>query len=191
MIRRRALGYLLAAGASMAALLMAPIAANADSTATTTVEGGTLAFVSDPGDVAFSKTLNGTNQIATKPQTFDVGDSTGSGAGWNITATSTTFSSTVGGHTLANDSVSIPVASAPSATCDNGSSCTLATNNASYPYTLPAGAVAPSASKMFNADVDSGLGNQHLTPTWSLALPANTYAGTYQSTWTFSLVSGP
>jgi hypothetical protein len=175
----------------MAALLMAPVAANADSTATTTIDGGTLAFVSDPGDVTFSKTLNGTNQVAVKQQTFDVGDSTGSGAGWNITATSTTFASTVGGHTLANDSVSIQAIGVPSATCDAVSTCTTATNQVSYPYSLPADTVAPNASKMFNADVDTGLGNQHLTPTWSLALPANTYAGTYQSTWTFSLVSGP
>ena len=174
----------------MAALLMAPIAADA-STATSTIDGGTLSFVSAPGNVSFSSTLDGTNQVANSQQTFDVGDSTGSGAGWNITSTSTTFASTVGGHTLANNSVSIQAIGVPSATCDALSTCTTAINNVSYPYALPADTVAPSASKMFNADVDSGLGNQHLTPTWSLALPANTYAGTYQSTWTFSLVSGP
>jgi hypothetical protein len=30
-----------------------------------------------------------------------------------------------------------------------------------------------------------------VTPTWRLSVPANTFAGTYTSTWTISLVSGP
>jgi hypothetical protein len=35
------------------------------------------------------------------------------------------------------------------------------------------------------------MGNQTVTPTWRLAVPANTSPGTYTSTWTLSLVSGP
>jgi hypothetical protein len=189
MIRRRALGYLLAAGASIGALLAAPIAADA-SQATSNISGGSLAFVSPPGAVTFSKTLDGTNQVATTQQSFDVGDSTGSGSGWNITATSTPFATAVGTHVLATDSVSI--GSAPTANCDALASCTVAANNSvTYPYTLPSDTVPPTASKMFTSDLDSGLGNQTLSPTWALALPANTYAGTYTATWTFSLVSGP
>jgi hypothetical protein len=30
-----------------------------------------------------------------------------------------------------------------------------------------------------------------VTPTWRLSVPASTFAGTYTSTWTISLVSGP
>jgi hypothetical protein len=192
MIRRRAFGLLLGAGVSATALLIAPLTADATG-ATSNISGGSLAFInSTPGNVSFSATLNGANQVATTPQTFDVGDSTGSGSGWNITATSTSF--TTGGaipHVLANDSVSVQAIGVPSASCDNNVSCTTATNGISYPYSLPADTSAPTASKVFNAAVDTGLGNQSLTPTWSLSLPANTYAGTYQSTWTFSLVSGP
>ena len=44
---------------------------------------------------------------------------------------------------------------------------------------------------MYNAAANTGLGNQTVTPTWRLAVPANTFAGTYASTWTISLVSGP
>jgi hypothetical protein len=75
----------------MAALLAAPIAADA-STATSNISGGTLTFINNtPGDVTFNKALNGTNQVATTSQVFDVGDSTGTGSGWNITAGATPF----------------------------------------------------------------------------------------------------
>jgi hypothetical protein len=44
---------------------------------------------------------------------------------------------------------------------------------------------------MFNASANTGMGNQTVTTTWRLAVPANTFAGTYTSTWTISLASGP
>jgi hypothetical protein len=47
------------------------------------------------------------------------------------------------------------------------------------------------ATKLFNAAAASGIGNQTVTPTFKLAVPANTYAGTYTSTWTLTLASGP
>jgi hypothetical protein len=61
----------------------------------------------------------------------------------------------------------------------------------SYPYTLPAAATAPTATRVFNAPLGTGMGDQTVTPTWTLAIPANAYSGTYNSTWTLSLVSGP
>jgi hypothetical protein len=81
------------------------------------------------------------------------------------------------------------VQSAPTDTCD--SSCTLATNSITYPYTLPAGSTAPTPTKLYNAAANTGVGNQTVTPTFSLAIPANAPAGTYTATWTFTLASGP
>jgi hypothetical protein len=157
-------------------------------TATATITAGALAFVSTPPNVTFSDTLNGTNQTAIATQALDVGDATGSGAGWNITATSTTFA-TGGGATLATTATSVQ--SAPTKACDASSSCVLATTNVSYPYTLPAAGTAPTATKLFNATANTGEGDETVTVTWSLAIPAATSAGTYTSTWTISLVSGP
>src|SRR5215470_10374469 len=74
-------------------------------TATATLSAGSLAFVSAPGNMSFSATLNGTDQTVTSSQGLDVGDATGSGAGWNITATSTTFTS--GGHTLSTSATTV------------------------------------------------------------------------------------
>jgi hypothetical protein len=175
------------AATSVAVLL--PVTA-LGATGTATISAGSLGFVSTPPNVTFSATLNGLDQTVNATQALDVGDATGSGTGWNLTATSTTF--TTGGgtpHLLSTSATT--VTGAPTDVCDASATCTLATNSVTYPYTLPAGASAPTATKMFNAAANTGLGNQTITPTWRLSVPANTFAGTYTSTWTISLVSGP
>jgi hypothetical protein len=145
--------------------------------------------VSTPATISFTGTLNGLDQTITNPTAIDVGDATGSGTGWNITATSTTFATSGNTHSLSTSATT--VGSAPSIACDTGATCALATNSVTYPYTLPAATTAPTATKVYNATANTGLGNQTVTPTWKLAVPANTFAGTYNSTWTLSLVSGP
>jgi hypothetical protein len=45
--------------------------------------------------------------------------------------------------------------------------------------------------KFFNAAATTGMGKFTITPTVSIALPATTYAGTYTSTLTLAVVSGP
>ena len=166
------------------------IAAPAGATsATATLNAGTLGLLSVPA-LTFSATLNGQNQTPTDAQAIDVGDATGSGAGWNLTGTSTTF--TTGGgtpHLLSTGATN--VLSAPTIGCDTSVTCTTATNSITYPYALPAGSTAPTATKLYNAAANTGMGNQTVTPTWSLSVPANSFAGTYTSTWTVSLVSGP
>lgn len=176
-----------AVGAFAIAAVLLPGSGAFAATATATISAGSLAFVSAPGNVSFSATLNGTDQTVTSNQGLDVSDATGSGAGWNITATSTTF--TTGTHTLSTSATT--VTATPTTACDAGSTCTLATNSVSYPYTLPAGGTAPTATKVFNAAANTGLGNETVTVVWRLAVPATTFAGTYTSTWTISLVSGP
>jgi hypothetical protein len=81
--------------------------------------------------------------------------------------------------------------SAPGVACDSSVTCTTATNSITYPFVLPAGGTAPTAQKVYNAAANTGLGNQTVTAAFRLAIPANTYAGTYSSTWTYSLASAP
>jgi len=156
-------------------------------TATATLTAGSLAFNSAPPVITFSTTLTGADQILTNPQALDISDATGSGAGWNVTATSTTL--TAGANTLATTATTIP--STPTKACDASVTCTLATTGVTYPYTLPAASSAPAATKLYNATANTGIGKQTITPTWNLAVPGNALAGTYTSTWTLSLVSGP
>jgi hypothetical protein len=45
--------------------------------------------------------------------------------------------------------------------------------------------------KFFNAATNSGLGKFTITPTVTVSIPANTVAGTYTSTVSVAIVSGP
>jgi hypothetical protein len=162
-------------------------------TASVMLHGGGLSFVNGTPASTLSfpaTTLNGTNQTITASLPFDISDGTGSGAGWNVSATSTQFTS--GSHTLPANSTTIQAA--PSLVCDLlPIFCTLASTLVGYPYTLPAAAVAPAATPIFDAVANTGLGGQTFNTTWTLAIPADAAAtGTpYTSTWTFSLASGP
>jgi len=166
--------------------LLAAGAASATTVATATIGAGTLS-VSVPATIGFSASLNGLDQTVTAALALDVRDATGSGNGWSLTATSTQFTS--GSNTLATNSVT--VASAPGDACDSGATCALASDSIPYPYSLPAGSGPPSASKLFDAAASTGMGDQTVTPTFVLAIPASTAQGTYASTWTISAVSGP
>lgn len=167
------------------AALAVPAAASA-TTGTASITGGSLSMVAPPA-VGFTATLDGTDQTVSSPQLFGVLDATGSGAGWNITATSTTF--TAGADTLPATATTVPAAPTPA--CDASATCAPAVTTVTYPYTLPAGATPPTATKLYNAMSATGLGSQTATATVRLAIPASTRAGTYTSTWFYSLVSGP
>jgi len=188
--RLRLLGALALAGAASA---LPAAAQGAATTASVTLHSGSLAFVNTTPATTLSfpaTTLNGTNQTVSAALVFDVADATGSGAGWNVSATSTPFTS--GSHSLPDTATTIQ--SAPSILCDIlPIGCTLASTLIAYPYTLPAAAVPPSATPIFDAAVGTGLGDQSFTTIWTLAIPANTIASAtpYSSTWTFSLGSGP
>ena len=87
------LGATLVAAAAFAFPASA-IGATAESTGTITAGSLSLTTGAAP---TFSATLNGTNQTPTYTLPMTVEDSTGSGAGWNTTITSTQF--TTGGET--------------------------------------------------------------------------------------------
>jgi hypothetical protein len=145
-----------------------------------------LGWVSAPSSIGFSATLNGLDQTVTATLPFDVGDGILT-AGWSISATSTLFTNLAATHTLPANATTITTT--PSDVCDAG--CTVATNSVGYPYTLPAGVSAPTATKFFNAANNTGIGNQTITPTFRLLILASSYAAAYSSTWTFTLASGP
>ena len=181
-----------AGAVGLAALVLAPTTALA-ATSTETVNGGALGFVTPPADFVFpAVTLAGLDQTTPFAEAMDVGDNTGSAAGWNITMTSTTFTGTgLTPPVLANTATSV-LAAPPAAVCDIGVACTAATNTAgAYPYTVPAATVAPAATIVLDAAAGSGMGDQTITPTFTLAIPASTRADTYTSTWTIAVVSGP
>ena len=134
-------------------------------------------------------TLNGSNQTVTLSDTMQVDDLSGCGSGWNVTATGTEF--LTGTSTYITNAPSFP---APSWNCTNGTgTCTLPSGGTaiSYPYSMPVGTTAPTATKLVSAGAGTGMGDQQTTENISFVVPGNAYAGSYAATWTFTAVAGP
>ena len=166
------------------------IAAFADSgtSATVAVNTGTLTE-SGPGSgvSATPVTLNGSDQTTSYSLGLTVTDARGSGAGWNLTITSTTFTSS--GHSLPTTASSI---TGVSALCVANTTCTNPTSSGvTYPLGVPAAATAPTAVKFYNAAGNTGMGSFTITPTVTISIPANTFTGSYTSTVSVAVVSGP
>ena len=148
-----------------------------------TCTGGSLTLGTQ--SVTFNVTLNGKDKTANTQPQFTPSDLTGSGAGWNIQLTSTTF--TVSGHTL---STTATVLTSTSDTTDGGS-CVAPTNSVTYPITVPAAASAPTAVKVYNAAANTGKGDSSVQFNFTLSTLASAFAGHYLSTWTVTIASGP
>jgi hypothetical protein len=137
----------------------------------------------------FSANLNSGDQAKTFTVPLTLADTrTGAsaGLGWNTTITSTQF--TAGTKTLPATASTI---TAVTSACANGGLCTNPTNAITYPVAIPAGAGPPAAVKFYSAAAATGKGVFTLTPTVSVTVPQNSFTGTYTSTLTISVVSGP
>jgi hypothetical protein len=155
---------------------------------TGTVTGGSALSVTSSSTPTFSLTLNGTDQTPTYVLPFTAVDPRGTGAGWNLTVTSTQFKD-ASGHTLPTGASTI---TGLTSGCSAGSTCTGPTNGVAWSgLAVPAAATAPAGVKFFNAAANSGLGSVDFNMTVTVAVPANAYAGTYSSTVTLSIISGP
>jgi hypothetical protein len=147
---------------------------------------GTLS-IGTPATIAFpALSLSGLNQTDTASVGLTVEDETATGFGWNVSATSTTFTSGAG-KTLPTTATTVTGASSVAA----AGNCTVPVNSVAYPLTLPAAATAPAAVKLFDAGVASGTGPVSVNLNTSLAVPASASSGSYSSTWTFTIASGP
>jgi hypothetical protein len=168
---------------SIAAIaLVATTAALASTlTSTATVTGTAGISLNLPSNPSLSDTIDGTDQTVSYSPVLGVVDARGSGAGWNVTISSTTYSDG-SGHTLQPGNVT-----GVTQACHTGSSCTAATSSGiTYPLALTS-----TASKLFNAALNTGMGKVDITPTVQVSIPGNAYAGTYTSTLTLATVSGP
>ncbi len=185
------------AAASVVAACAASLAAapaNAETAdADQVINAGTLIFLnSTPGDVSFQAvTLNGANQTSTPavPQNVRVQDARGATDAWKIDMQPTRFTHSVTPtEQLPATALSIPTAPAAS-TCLPSSTCTPATNTVSY--ALPVDAAPAPATTIYQAAADTGRGQLEFNLGWQLGIPASTAAGTYNSTWTYTLNTAP
>lgn len=148
--------------------------------------GGSLS-ITPPTTISFGTlALTGLDQTSATNLAPSVTDATGTGSGWNVTGTSTQFRNSAG-KTLPTTATTVTAGSAAA----TAGTCEMPTNQISYPLVLPAAATAPTAIKLFDAKAHTGLGQFLVTLAMQLAVPANAYSGTYTSTWTVTIASGP
>lgn len=160
-------------------------------TASVEVAGGTLTN-SAPADHNFGGvTLDGTDQtISGSMLVLGVNDARGSAPGWSVHITSTTFSTAdTTPRTLPATATRL---TAVTSGCADGATCVLPTNSVGYAnFIVPAGVTAPPATKLFTAAVGTGMRNIVLAATVAIDVPANAYAGTYNSTIMTTVSTGP
>jgi hypothetical protein len=178
MLRQR---MILLIGMTAVVLVAASAAVAGTLTTTATVTGTAGISLNLPSNPSITDTLDGTDQTVSYSPILGVVDARGTGAGWNLQISATTFSDG-SGHTLAPGTVT-----AAAQACQGGSTCTAATNSG---ITLPL-TISGVAAKFFNAATLSGLGKLNVTPTIAVAIPGSTYEGTYTSTVTLAATTGP
>ena len=152
-------------------------------TSTVVLTAGTLSLSAPTVGNFGTVTLDGSAKTTSATvSTFSVNDARGSGAGWNVTVQATQFTMT--GHTLPMGSIAMP---APTVAKADATSNAVPSITAG-PYVID----SASAVKISSAAVDSGMGSYNFTSgNLTLTIPANAYAGTYSSTVTVSVVTGP
>jgi hypothetical protein len=179
---------------------------NQTATESTTLTIFSVLTLTSPISLSWTVTSNGSNQAVfdhvSADQQFTVNDASGSGAGWNVSISATTLTS--GTHTLPNigtlvftgSLISPTAVTAPTATCVT--TCTLPTDTTTYPVAITTAASAPPNTKVYDTAAGTGLGAVTLgssTATspvgWWVNVPANAYAGTYTTTVTMTVSSGP
>lgn len=186
-MRIRRLAPLTALTAIAALALPASGQASINVTATGTVTGSTLS-VSTSASPSFSADLDNGDSTPTYTIPLTIQDTRGTGAGWNETITSTQFTTgSPNNYTLATNASTVTnVAEAPGSGTN-----TTPSNSVSTPVAVPAGSGPPTAVKFYDAATGSGMGKFTITPTIGVFVPQNSYAGTYTSTITLAMVTGP
>jgi hypothetical protein len=151
---------------------------------TGTVSAGALSETAS-ASYTFSGTI-GSTPTFTIP--LSGSDLTGAAAGWNLTITSTTLTS--GSNTIPTTASQI---TGITASCTTAGTCSQAsvTSGTTLPVTVPAATTAPTAVKFFSAAATYGSGVYTVTPTIAVTIPGSTKLGTYTSTYTLAIVSGP
>jgi alpha-tubulin suppressor-like RCC1 family protein len=140
--------------------------------------------------------------LSADDQQITVTDTTGAGNGWHVTMSATTFTS--GPYTLPDTAAmaftgstsSEGSTSAPGTACVG--SCTLPSNTTTYPVSITTGASPPTSYTVYDTQAGSGMGQVTIGGSgvanpvgWWVNVPASARSGSYTTTVTLEVVSGP
>ena len=168
------------------ALWSLPATALADSgTATVSVSAGALTETGNFNQARGSANLVGFDTGFPYPLGIQVTDATGSGAGWNLQISGTPLSDGVNGHPALIQTV--PVSATVFAGCGAGSTCTPPAANNFVTYAQ----IGTTPNKFYSVAPNSGMGVINVQSIVLVNVPGNAFAGTYTSTLTLAVVSGP
>ena len=162
-----------------------------------------------PATLTWAGTLNGQNQALADPAAADqlltVNDQTDSQAGWHVTVSATNFVTSGGavlppsGVLTVNGSLTAAGATAaPTAACSGTAACTPSTSTVTYPAVITSAASSPPATTVYSTPAGTGIGLVALGSSaaanplgWWVHVPGYASSGSYSSTVTVSVISGP
>lgn len=178
-------------------------------TGTATLGAGTLT-ATVPDSLTWGGLLTGTTQnlVDTVPadQGYTVDDASGATSGWNVSVAATQFTSTVprgaalpvdGTFSTTGSVTSATAATAPTDVCTSGAGTCILPNDGgvTYPVALPTDGTA---TVVYEAAANTGEGSINIGGSaatdqvgWWLAVRPDAVPGTYTSTVTISIASGP
>ena len=177
----------LASGAIASAAIVLP--ASAVNTVTQTVNAGTrTASVADASLGAVSYSHSAQSGTGTLILTAD--DSSGSGAGWNVTVQTSAFvySGSFGGTNI--PAANLSLTSASGATSTAGEAVDVV-GGPKVPLTLIPPVALDTARKVLQAELTFGEGTYTQNLGVSLSIPAQSRVGTYTGTLTVTTAAGP
>jgi hypothetical protein len=208
-------GGLAVSGAGQASAATCTPGTSCTVTGTATLGTGTLSLTT-PTSLAWGTTLTGVAQQLVDTSTADtsltIDDATGTASGWHVTVAATTFTDTTGDTLadattlVANGSItSETTGTTPDVNCTTTGDCTVPTSitaPVTYPVAVTTAATVPTPVTLYSADAGTGLGSVLLGAdatsaggtaplAWWVNVPGSTKTGTYTSTFTFNIISGP
>lgn len=152
--------------------------------ATTTLQAvinpGTLTLASPTVATISAITLEGTSQTSTGSLgAITINDNRGTGSGWSVTLTVSDFTCctparTIGATNLTINPGLVTTLSGKVSGVTSGSSRSLTSSS--------------DAATLMNAVTNSGMGSYRVSPTLSLAVPGEAFAGTYTATVTITVI---
>jgi hypothetical protein len=151
-------------------------------TASETITTGGLTTTSP--DMTFAGvTVTGAATTQSGTYTLDVNDLTGHNAGWHVTLAGAALTNA---DTTTLVTTATPPIAAPCTVVVTGCTDLAANVAATAPFVI-----SPTAVPLYSAAVNTGELEHHVVVPMSVAIPASVSSGTFTSTWTISVTSGP
>ncbi len=167
-------------GADVVAFTVSAVPSGAE-TMSLAVNGGSLSIATNPVDFG-TLSLTGLEQtIDTQPSPWTAADATGTGAGWNVTVSSTDFTSAGGTITVDNSKIQLQDAN-------------VTTVSGNTPPTSSVTSYQPLSTSplaVLSAAATTGKGTYDFKPDMRQIVPADASPGTYEAFLTVSINSGP